>query len=87
MAVNGADAPALFGFASEVRRRRAAIQDAMTRLGREVAEANWVGPDRDQFVEEWNGTHVPSLSGVLGDLEQAAQRAIAHATAQQEASS
>lgn len=87
MGMVGADAAALLRFVGDVRRRRAGIQDAMARLGRLVAEAEWVGPDRERFVAEWHGTHRPSLDTMLADLEQAASTAAQHAEAQQEASS
>lgn len=86
MPMVGGDAEAMFGVANELRRRRSDIQNAVTRLSALVEQANWVGPDRDAFVREWTGTHVPSLSGVLNDIERAASRVARSAQAQQEAS-
>jgi uncharacterized protein YukE len=87
MVMTGGDAPALFAFANELRRRRSNIQNTVNRLGQVVAEANWVGPDRDAFVSQWQGNHLPTLHAVLDELQQAAGSAAKHAAAQQEASS
>ena len=85
MGIVGGDAPALFGFANEVRARRAAIESACQQLGSLVESANWVGPDRDAFVHEWNSRYRTSLLSVLGDLETVASQVVTHARAQDEA--
>ena len=64
MTVVGGDVPAMFGFANELRKRRAAIREATNKLGALVEQANWVGPDREAFISEWHGRHAPSLMSV-----------------------
>jgi len=85
LALVGGDAPALFGFANELRRRRSNIESTARRLGSLVAAAEWRGPDRERFVREWNGTHGPALMAVGQDLGEAASRVAYHAQRQEQA--
>jgi len=82
----GGDAQALFGFAAQLRERRRNIERASSRLGELVQNANWVGQDRDRFLQEWSERHAPALMGVCRDLDDAAYRASSHAHAQEQAS-
>jgi len=86
MALVGGDAPALFGFANELRRRRANIESTTRELGVLVERASWVGPDRERFLREWNGRYAPSLFGVVQELAEAATRVSFHAQQQEQAS-
>lgn len=52
----------------------------------DVERAPWRGPDRDRFVEQWNGHHVVRLNRVAEGLEDAAGEAERHASRQEEAS-
>ena len=58
----------------------------MAQLTHQLESAQWVGPDRDHFVSEWNGTHVPALRNVVTGLQDAAQLAMGNVRAQQAAS-
>jgi len=86
MALVGGDAPALFGFANELRRRRANIEATTRKLGSLVAQANWVGPDREKFLSEWNGRHAAALMTVVQELGEAASQVSYHAQQQERAS-
>lgn len=86
MAMIGGDAAALLNFAMQLRERRRNIERAANRLGGLVREAEWVGPDRERFLSEWNERHAPALMGVCADLDGAAQQVTGHAQAQEEAS-
>lgn len=86
MATVGGDVPAMFAFASELRRRRSAIEATTRRLGQLVEQANWVGPDRDKFIQEWQGNHAPSLMSIMEDIDEAANRIVRHAQQQEQAS-
>ena len=85
MALVGGDAPALFGFANELRRRRSSIESTTRELGVLVERAHWVGPDRERFLREWNGRYAPSLFGVVQELGEAASRITHHAQQQDQA--
>jgi hypothetical protein len=86
MAMVGGDAPALFSFANQLRERRRRIEAASARLGAVLEQANWVGPDRDAFVQAWRSQHAPALRAVCDDLDDAAARVTRHARAQENAS-
>lgn len=86
MALIGGDAPALFNFAAQLRERRRNIERAAHRLGLLVQEADWVGPDRERFVAQWQERHAPNLENVCQNLDTAATRASNAASAQQAAS-
>lgn len=86
MRILGADIPALFSFGDQLRERRRNIEQATQRLQALILEANWVGPDRDQFVAEWNEVHAPSLRSVCENIGNAAKRVVDAAIKQQNAS-
>jgi hypothetical protein len=86
MAMIGGDASALFNFAMQLRERRRNIERAANRLGGLVRAAEWVGPDRERFLSEWNERHAPALMGVCADLDGGAQQVTGFARAQEEAS-
>ena len=86
MGIIGADPNELLRFADELRRRRLSIDGAMQRLGRAVAEADWVGPDRERFLHEWGGTHAPALQTLLRELDTAATTVGRQAAAQRDVS-
>jgi hypothetical protein len=86
MALIGGDAPALFGFANQLRARRRAIETTANRLGALAEQANWVGPDREAFIATWRDQHAPALHAICSDLDSAASKISAHASRQQEAS-
>lgn len=86
MVMIGGDAPALFGFASQLLERRRRIAQAASELATLVENANWVGRDRDGFVQAWSQEHAPRLLSVCADLDDAAQRVTNHARAQEETS-
>ncbi|HWL44882.1 MAG TPA: hypothetical protein VNQ73_18205 [Ilumatobacter sp.] len=86
MALVGGDAPALFSFANQLRKRRQAIQDTAVKLGAFVEAANWVGPDRDRFVREWRGNHAPQIQQICNDLDGKADQIARHAQKQAETS-
>ncbi len=82
----GGDVGAMRQFAEQLRRRRANIEAVSRRLTRVVADANWVGPDRDAFLNEWQGQHIPQLTRVAECLGSEATRIDRHATDQERAS-
>jgi len=76
----------MFAFANELRRRQSSIDSTTKRLAQLVEQANWVGPDRDKFVNEWHSTHSQSLMSVMQDILEAANRIVNHAQRQEQAS-
>jgi len=86
MGIVGGDVPALLGFANDVQARRSSIEQACIQLGALVESAEWVGPDREAFLNEWNSRHSASLLGVVGELATVVTQVVGHARKQEEAS-
>lgn len=63
------------------------ITEIQQQLTSELQGAPWVGPDREQFLGEWEGTHVPALQNTVTGLEEAAQKAERNASEQESTSS
>jgi uncharacterized protein YukE len=83
----GVEIEALRSFARQMDQRAREMQTTMQGITHEVTQLNWIGPDRERFVDEWNGHHVPSLHEIVGDLGDAVTRALKHAADQEAASS
>lgn len=86
MGVVGADVPALRNFVLGLNKRSKEITETTARLTALVESIPWVGPDRERFIAEWNGTHRPGLLGLIADLGDAARSATVAADAQEAAS-
>lgn len=86
MGLVGADVPALRNFVLGLNKRSREITDTTARLTVLVENIPWVGPDRERFIQEWNGTHRPGLLGLIADLGDAARAATMAADKQDEAS-
>jgi hypothetical protein len=82
----GADVPALRNFVLGLNKRSKEITETTARLTALVESIPWVGPDRERFVQEWNGTHRPGLLGLIADLGDAARAATIAADKQEAAS-
>lgn len=63
------------------------ITDLQNQLTSALQSAPWVGPDREQFVGEWESTHVTALSNVVAGLQDASQKAERNAAEQESTSS
>lgn len=62
---------------------RATVQEITTQL----SETEWMGPDADQFEEEWTGTHAAKLNEIASALDTYAASAEANASEQEGTSS
>lgn len=86
MSLLGADVAALFGFAAELLGRKRKLRTTVQKLGRLVEAAEWVGPDREAFLEAWNNQHVPNLMNVVEELDECAIKVRNHAELQEQTS-
>lgn len=86
MSMLGADVFALFGVAAELLGRKRKLRSTIRRMGRLVEAADWVGPDREAFLDAWRGQHLPHLMHVIEELDGAASEVRRHAERQQETS-
>lgn len=58
---------------------RTTVQEISVRL----SETEWMGPDADQFEEEWTGTHAAKLNEIASALDTYASSAEANAAEQE----
>lgn len=72
--------------AVQLDQRAEEIRTLMTHLTSSLQDAQWVGPDRDRFVSDWQSTHCQQLNHVIQGLTDAATRARTNATEQETAS-
>lgn len=86
MSMVGGDVPAIRNFVIGLRRRSQQITATTNRLSAVIDGVPWVGPDREQFVQEWQGTHRPALLDLCAGLVEAAGTAARHADEQEAAS-
>jgi hypothetical protein len=86
MTMWGMDISEVESLVQNMHSRAQELEQLMAQLTHQLESAQWVGPDRDHFVGEWNGTHVPALRNVVTGLQDAAQLAMGNVRAQQAAS-
>jgi uncharacterized protein YukE len=63
------------------------LEEIVSRLTNARQSAEWVGPDREQFMGEWTGQHVQQLRTVANGIREAGQKANRNAEEQQSTSS
>jgi len=62
------------------------IRNIMQQLTSALNSAQWVGPDRERFVGEWQSQHCAALNNVIQGLQAASQTANKNAQEQEAAS-
>lgn len=73
--------------ATQLTQAASEIEQLVSQLSSALNNTNWVGPDQQRFMSEWQSQHVPNLKSVATGLDQAAQLATANANQQEQASS
>jgi len=86
MAFEGMDIGAVRQLANLMRQKADEIDHIISQLTGSVNNTQWVGPDRDRFIQDWQSSHVPALKQVEGGLRDAATLADGNATQQEQAS-
>ena len=86
MSMVGADVPALRNLANVLVGRARKVEATKNQMTALIQSLPWVGPDRDQFVADWNDVHHPNLIRLIDDLTDASGRANYHADTQEAAS-
>jgi hypothetical protein len=69
MPVLGMDPERVNALANQMTASAAAINTTISQLTHLLGGALWQGPDRDQFMSDWNGTHVSQLRAVASALD------------------
>ncbi len=82
----GMDIEAVRRLAGQMDQCAQNIQEITGRLTSALEGTPWVGPDREQFAGEWQGTHRQQLTAVCNGLTTAANKARTNASEQETAS-
>ena len=83
---HGMDIASVRQLVAQMNQRADEIRTLMTALSNALNGTAWSGPDREQFVGDWQGQYVQQLNTVAQALNDAASRASANADAQEQAS-
>lgn len=83
----GMDIEAVRSLAQQMNSSAEEIRSLASRLSSALEGTQWVGPDREKFVGDWQGQYMTSLNQVAQGLVDAAQRATSNASEQETASS
>jgi uncharacterized protein YukE len=86
MALTGMDVQAVRQLASLMTQKASEIEGILGSLSSSLTSAPWVGNDRERFIGEWQGTHVPQLKAVCQMLHDASTAANKNAAEQETAS-
>lgn len=86
MGIVGADVPALRGLVSALTGRAHQIETTKSELSALIRSLDWIGPDREAFVGDWENIHQPNLIRLIDDMKDASRTATRHADAQENAS-
>ena len=62
------------------------IDQLMATLTSALESTEWIGPDRERFLADWQNTHVAQLTAVANSLRDAAKAAMQNADDQEQAS-
>ena len=82
----GMDTAAVRSLATQMDTSASSIQEIVNNLTNSLQSTQWVGADREQFLGEWQGTHVAQLRNVISGLNDAAGKARRNADQQDQAS-
>ena len=82
----GMDIAAVRTLSGQMTAKAGEIRTLMNGLTQQLQNTQWVGPDREQFSGDWQGTHCQQLNAVIQGLEDAATKATKNANEQETAS-
>jgi hypothetical protein len=83
MALTGMDIGAVRQLATQLSTKADEIDSIMNQLTNALNTVQWVGPDRERFISDWQGHHVASLRQVSQGLRDASTRATQNANDQE----
>jgi len=82
----GMDIPGVRQLATQLGTKADTIQQLTQELSNLLQNTQWVGPDQQRFVSDWQSTHVAALNNVVNGLKDAATKANKNAQEQETAS-
>ncbi|RPF22921.1 hypothetical protein [Myceligenerans xiligouense] len=83
----GLDIEAVREMANVLRQQAEEVRSTVQDITAQLGETEWMGPDADQFEEEWTNTHASKLNEIAAALENFAGTAEANAAEQEGTSS
>jgi len=86
MALKGMDVDQVRQLAQALHQASSSLTTMISTLSQQVQHANWIGPDRERFVADWNSHHATALKNVATALQDASTRANLDAQQQDDAS-
>lgn len=84
--VSGLDIDQIDQLAAAFDQKAEQIEEILARLNSGLRETQWLGPDRDRFEGEFEGTIGPDLRNLERELHETASRLRQQARAQEQAS-
>ena len=86
MAVWGLDVEQVRNLSSQLRQQADQIQEILSTLTNTLNSTQWMGPDSEQFRNEWSTTHTSALRQVINSMHEASQKAQQNAAEQESVS-
>jgi len=86
MAFLGMNVDEVQTLAAQMHNASSEITNLMSQVTSALQSAQWVGPDHDRFVSDWQSLHTAALTSVANGLTDAANSATSNAQQQIEAS-
>ena len=82
----GMDVTAVRSLSNQMNHSADQIDQLMKQLTNSLNSTDWRGPDREQFLNNWQSQHVAQLNNVCNGLREASQTANRNANEQESAS-
>ena len=86
MPITGMDIEAVRQLAVQMENNASQIEQLIGTLTATLEGTEWIGPDRERFVGDWNNTHKIQLTAVANSLRDAANAARSNADQQDQVS-
>lgn len=79
----GLDIEAVRELANVLRQQAEEVRTTVQDITAQLGETDWMGPDADQFEEEWTNTHAARLNEIATALDEYSATAEAQAADQE----
>lgn len=86
MAFTGMDIGAVRTLASQLTNTAHQFEQLMNQTTQQLNNVQWVGPDRERFVSDWQSQHCAALRNICQAINEASTRATQNASEQEQVS-
>ncbi len=86
MPITGMNIEGVRQLAAQMDNNAGQIEQLMGALNGALESTEWIGPDRERFVGDWQNTFMPQLTAVANSLRDTANAARGNADQQEQAS-